>query len=352
MYYLSETQVSPLATVRRERVLPAPGEVVVRIGDRVEPTQIIARADLPGDFRILQVARILGIPASQVNRHLRIKLGDTVQEGQVIAKRGFGKIIESPIDGMMTASGSGRVLIEAPPLPFELRAYIPGMITNIAGTYGAIVETTGAVVQGVWGAGVESFGVLKRLVKSPDKPLRARDIDPSCHGTIVIGGSGMNESIIERAEELQVRGIVTGGFSPELIPRVKSLPFPIVVTEGIGMMPMSAPIFALLTTNEGREAAISGRMRTRWGVIRPEVIIPLPADTVPSTQAQPGTSLTEGTRVRVVRAPYAGRVGTIVALPPHARHIETKARVRGAEVKLEEEEKPIFIPLANLEVLR
>jgi hypothetical protein len=352
MHYLFETQVSPLSTIRRERILPAPGEVVVRIGDRVEPTQVIARAELPGDFRILQVARLLDIPGSQVKRYLRIKLGDTVQQGQIIAKRGLGKFVESPIDGMMTASGAGRVLIEASPLPFELRAYIPGTITNIAGAYGAIIETTGAIVQGVWGAGGESFGVLKRLVKGPDKSLRARDIDPSCHGTIIIGGLGLNESVIERAEELQVQGIVTGGFHPGLIPKVKDLQFPIVVTEGIGALPMSAPIFNLLTTNEGREAAISGRLRTRWGITRPEVVIPLPADTVPSTRAQPGSALTAGARVRVVRAPYVGKAGTIVALPAHARYIETKARVRGAEVKLEEEERPIFIPLANLEVLR
>jgi hypothetical protein len=352
MHYLFETQVSPLSTIRRERILPAPGEVVAHIGDRVEPTQVIARAELPGDFRILQVARLLDIPGSQVKRYMRIKLGDDIQQGQVIAKRGLSKLVESPIDGMMTASGAGRVLIEAAPLPFELRAYIPGTVTNIAGAYGAIVETTGAIVQGIWGAGGESFGVLKRLAKGPDKSLRARDIDPSCHGTIIIGGVGLNESVIERAEELQVRGIVTGGFPPELIPQVKDLQFPIVVTEGIGPMPMSTPIFNLLTTNEGREAAISGQLRTRWGITRPEVIIPLPAENVPSTQTQPGSPVTEGARVRVVRAPHLGKAGTIVAIPAHARYIETKARVRGAEVKLEEEEKPIFIPLANLEVLR
>ena len=116
-------------------------------------------------------------------------------------------------------------------------------------------------------------------------------------------------------------------------------------------MPMSAPVFKLLTTNDGREAAISGRVQPRWGVVRPEIIIPLPADSASPIHVQPGTPLAVGTRVRVVRAPHMGAVGTIVALPGRARFIETGARVRGAEVDLGQE-KPIFTPLANLEILR
>jgi len=40
-----------------------------------------------------------------------------------------------------------------------------------------------------------------------------------------------------------------------------------------------------------------------------------------------------------------------VALPAHARPIETGARVRGAEVDLGQE-TTIYVPLANLEILR
>jgi hypothetical protein len=55
--------------------------------------------------------------------------------------------------------------------------------------------------------------------------------------------------------------------------------------------------------------------------------------------------------VRLVRAPYVGAVGTVIALPAHPRTIETGARVHGAEVDLGQE-APVFVPLANLEVLR
>lgn len=353
MYYPFETQVTPLTTVRRERLLPAPGEVLVRAGSRVEPMQIVAHASLPGDFRIVPVAHLLDVSISQARRCMRVNLDDRVRRGQIIAKRGrlFTHSVKSPIDGVVTASGGGRILIEAQPTPFELRAYIYGTVTNVLEHYGLVIETTGAVVQGTWGAGGESLGVLKCMVKSPDKPLQAKAIDRSCHGMILIGGTGLNESVLEQAQALEVRGIVVGGLPPELVSQVEQLPFPIVVTEGIGTVPMSAPVFHLLKTNDGREASISGRVRPRWGIVRPEIVISLPAETVPPSQTQPGTRLTVGAQVRVVRAPYMGTVGTVAALPTHARRIETGAKVHGAEVDLGQESL-IFVPLANLEILR
>ena len=350
MYYPFETQVTPLTIVRRQRILPAPGEVLVRADQRVEPTHVVAQAELPGDFHILPLNRLLNVSPSRVKRCLRVSLGDTVQEGQVVARR-FGRSVESPIAGVVTASGSGRMLIEAQPASFELRAYIPGVISNVLEGYGVVIETAGAVIQGAWGTGNENFGVLKRLVKNPDESLRAGDIDPSCHGTILIGGSGLDSEVLEAAQELQVRGIVIGGLLPKLIPQAKQSPFPIVVTEGIGAVPMSTPIFNLLTTNDGREASISGKVQLCWDIVRSEVIIPLPADTSAPDQAQPGLPLTVGAQVRAVRAPYMGQTGVIENLPALGRLINTGAGVRGAEVDIGQEE-PVFIPLANLEILR
>ncbi|MDY7078133.1 MAG: hypothetical protein SXV54_14555, partial [Chloroflexota bacterium] len=135
------------------------------------------------------------------------------------------------------------------------------------------------------------------------------------------------------------------------ISQAEKATFPVIVTEGIGTVSMSTPIFRLLTTNDGREASISGRTQSRWPVMRPEIIIPLPAETLPPSQTQIGAPLVVGAQVRVMRAPYMGTVGTVTALPAYARRTETGARVHGAEVDLEQA-TTVFIPLANLEVLR
>jgi hypothetical protein len=135
-----------------------------------------------------------------------------------------------------------------------------------------------------------------------------------------------------------------------LISQVEQLPFPLIVTEGMGEVPMSAPIFHLLATNDGREATITGRVRLRWGVVRPEIIIPLPADRPPPSRTQSGIPLAVGARVRLVQAPYVGAVGKVVALSAHAQRIETGAREMTAQVDVGGG-APVFVPLANLEVL-
>ncbi|MEE8389844.1 MAG: hypothetical protein V3S14_03480 [Anaerolineae bacterium] len=323
----------------------------------MEPTQIVAHTELAGDFRIVPVARLLDTSASQTKRHLRVKPGDEVQRGDVIAKRGRlpARSVKSPIDGTVTASSGGRILIEAPSTLFELRAYIDGTVTNVLEPHGLVIETTGAVIQGVWGGGggpsSENLGILRCMVKNPDEPLRAHAMDLSCRGMILVGGAGLDNVALEQAQEFQVGGIVVGGLLPELISQVEQLPFPVITTEGIGTTSMSEPVFRLLTTHDGREASISGRTQPRWPTVRPEIIIPLPAATLPPSQMQLGAPLTVGRQVRAVRAPYMGAVGTITALPAHTRRIKTGAKVLGAEVDLGQG-APVFIPLANLQVLR
>lgn len=359
MYYASETQVTPLTEIRRERLLPAPGEVLVRAGNRVESTQVVARTGVPSDFRIVPVARLLGVPASHVERHLRVRLGDEVHQGHVIAKQKglFGGSVKSPIDGMVTAAGGGHVLIEARPTPYELRAYVSGTVIDVIEGHGVVIQTVGGIVQGVWGAGGESIGVLKVTVRGPDGTLRARSIDPSCHGAILIGGARLSRDVLERAQEIEVRGIVTGGLSSDLLAVAEKLPLPIIVTEGIGEIPMSEPIFDLLTAYEGQEASLNGRVKSQWGAVRPEIIIPRPDETVPADQKDrghkpyDGTPLKVGARVRIVRAPHVGAVGNVVGLPSHARRMETGAMAYCAEVEIGQGDV-VCVPLVNLDVLR
>lgn len=354
MYYPAEVYVTPLTLVRRERVLPAPGEVLVRQGEHVEPLQVVARAELPGLPSIVPVARLLDVSLARLKKYLRVKTGDTVEQGQPIAKRGF-RTVEAPVAGTVKLISRGRVVIETQSVPFELQAYIPGTVTQVVPQYGLAIETTAALIQGVWGGGgapsYEAWGVLKCLTDRNDEPLRAHTVDLSCHGLILVGGAGINEAVLEQAMTFNVRGLVIGGLAPELVPRVQQSPIPVVVVEGIGASAMSEPAFRLLKTNDGREAAISVRVQPRWPVIRPEVIIPVPATRAPLPSKQAGAPLEVGAKVRLVRAPYMGAVGTVVALPPQPRALDTGALVYGAEVKLDGE-NPVFVPLVNLEVLR
>jgi hypothetical protein len=135
-----------------------------------------------------------------------------------------------------------------------------------------------------------------------------------------------------------------------LVPFVEQLSFPVVVTEGIGDVPMIRAIFHLLKENEGQEAAISGQVASRWSAKRPEIVIPKPDRTAPLDEAKRGGGITVGTQVRIVRAPHMGTVGTVVGLPWYARRMVTGARARCADVDIGQDE-PVSIPLVNLDVL-
>ncbi len=353
MTYACGTEIDDLTRIRRERVLPRPGDILVSPGDRVEASQVVARADLPGDFCIVPVARRLDVPASAIEAYLQVELGDRVHRGTVIAKRGriLGRSIESPLDGVVTIRGGGRLVIEAQPAPFELHAYVPGTVLKTWDHRHVVIETVGALIQGAWGTKGEGIGVLKVVSGKPDSALPAESVGPACHGAILIGGMVRDQDVLERGEDAQIRGIITGGIAPELVPQTEELPFPIIVTDGIGDVPMAGPIFELLRTNDGLEVSMAIPDQARRRIARPEVIIPKPGENPPEDSDEEDGELKIGTPVRIVRVPNAGVVGRIVALPRRARPIETGARVRCAEVDVGRDE-PFAVPLVNLNILR
>lgn len=353
MHYTSKIRISSLTRVYRKRVLPSPGEVLVEPGQRVESTQVVARTSVPSSFRIVAVARLLSVPASQAEDYLQVDLGDSVHRGDIIAKRSglLGQSVEAPIDGIMTAKGGGQVLIEAQPAPFELRAYIPGTVLDVKDRQVVSIETAGALIEGTWGSGGEGVGVLKGMTKRPDETLRTRGIDPSCHGAILFAGTTLDAEPLARAEDAEVRGVITGGLAPELLSTVERLTYPVIVTDGFGDLPMTPSIFNLLRENDGRETSISGQSEMQWRSKRPEIIIPMPNRQPPGDETERHGQLTHGAQVRIVRAPHRGSVGTVTDIPQYAQHIATGARAYCVGVDIGQDE-PVFVPLVNLEILR
>ena len=360
MLYSTITRLLPLTTIRCERTLPIPGEVLVRPGDPVDPVRIIARAQKPGDFYLVNVARLLKVPQEVAKQAIRVRAGDEVRAGQRIAvyRPTLGLIpraCRSPVDGTVVAIGGGRLLIEATTSEkIEVRAHLKGLVAEVIPERGAVIETTGAWVQGAWGSGGYAYGVLKTLVERPDQPVRAKMIDITCHGAVIMGGFIQDEAAFQQAIELQVRAIIVGSLPADLIHLARQAPFPVVATEGLGQVPMAAPIFQLLQQYEGREAAVSGEMQLRWGKIRPEIIIPLPTSTKPPPPEVPEAVLRVGHQVRVTRGPYRGAVGRISSLSPAPQPMEAGFRLPGAWVRLESlageaAKEPVFVPYLNLE---
>ena len=108
------THILPLTTIRRERLLPIPGRVVVRQGQKVKPLDVIAEANLAPDHLLLQVARGLGLSSEEADQRIERHAGDEVVEGDVIASRGgiARRVVRSPASGRIVMVGDGLVLLE------------------------------------------------------------------------------------------------------------------------------------------------------------------------------------------------------------------------------------------------
>lgn len=356
MYYPVETRSTLVTSIRRERFLPVPGRVLVNPGEVVGPADVVARCQLPGKVLVVDVSRTLRVRREQAAKYIRKAVGESVQTDEVLAapKGLLGRLrrnCRAPVDGQIVGIRNGLILIEAAPVAYELRAHIRGQVASVLPNRGVVISTTGTLVQGVWGSGGEAEGVLKLVVDSPQKPLRPRSIDVSCHGTIVVGGWILDEKALEQAVEANVQGVIVGGVRSELCAWLEELPFPVMITEGFGTLSMSGHVFSVLHSNTGREAMLSADTRTRWDIRRPEVVIPLRSEKEALSDDSSPQPLKVGMQVRLLRAPYLGVVGTVTDLSTLPRVVESGVRLPVAEVELEDE-GPVLVPLANLELIR
>ncbi|QOR34133.1 hypothetical protein IMX26_11595 [Clostridium sp. 'deep sea'] len=99
--------INNLRLINRNRKLSYPGDVYVKVGDKVKADTIIARTEV--DFaaaRSIKVASYFGVPNDKIERILNVKEGDMVSKGDEIAtlKKGFfskRQNLTSPFNGVV-----------------------------------------------------------------------------------------------------------------------------------------------------------------------------------------------------------------------------------------------------------
>jgi len=367
--YTPGLRVADIATVRKERRLPLKGRVVVRVGDAVEADTIVARTELPGNVRMINLANILGVPPDDIFDLLFKKEGDPIAENEQIAQsKGlfglFKNTVRSPITGSFESFNkiTGQAVLREPPIPVTIDAYVRGTVVDLLADEGVVVETRATFVQGIFGIGGETRGTIKAAVKSPEQELTADLIDPSCSGRILIGGSFVSQQTLRKAISAGVKGIVVGGFDDRdlkdflgydlgvAITGHEQKGITLVLTEGFGRMNMARGTFDLLASREGLAASINGATQIRAGVIRPEIVIPVGSEVKAKAPDREQGALDIGSPVRVIRAPYFGRLGRVTALPPELQLLETEAKVRVLEVEFGDHERAV-VPRANVELI-
>jgi biotin carboxyl carrier protein len=343
--------ILPLGTVTRTRTLPHTGRVLVRVGQKVSPSDIIAETSFSRKHVIIDLAEQLQVASAKLDSFVKVKRGQKVSKGDVIAEAGgvFGREVRAPVDGRVAALAGGKLVMETSRSSIEIRAGLAGTVTEVVENRGAIIRASGAIVQGVWGNGKADAGVLLSLIEKPDDMLEASRLDVSLRGSVILAGHVSDPKTLKNAAELPVRGLILSSMSPALLSIAKQMPYPILLLDGFGRRPMNSAAFKLLSTNVKRDIAINAEVCNRVMGTRPEVFMPLPFNQEPP---EPPTieGFASGQTVRIISMLQPARIGTLIHMPEELVKLPSGVRAMAAQVRLESGDE-IFVPLSNLEVL-
>ena len=348
----SVTHVIAMTTIRRERVLPVPGVIAVRVNEKVQAADVIAEAEIDPKHYYLDIARGLGISPRDVGRYLSRQQGDRVDAGDVIAGPvGITRrTVRAPADGRIAAVNNGRVLLEARGELYQMRAGFPGVIVATDGAQTVTVETTGSLVQGAWGNNKSDYGVMRVVGDGPAGRLQTNQLDVNLRGAVLVAGVCDHPAPLHQAVELSVRGVVLGGMPAALIPLARRLPFPVLLTEGFGEKEINTPAFSLFMSHVGREVTIDAGTEWPQPGQRPEVVIPL-STTRPVGLPEEVIPIKPGVRVRILSEPYIGEVGVIKSVLKQAIVYDSGIRAKSAAIEIDGI-GTTNVPLANIEVLQ
>jgi hypothetical protein len=372
--YTPGLTISADIVVRKVRRLPLKGQVLVQVGDSVNPDTVVARTELPGPVTTVRVAERLGVEPRELPKYLLKQVGDKVQAGEIIAERKsffglFTSRVTSPITGTIDfiSEATGNIGIRHLPTPVEVTAYLRGLVVDVLPEEGAVVATRGVFVQGIFGLSGERHGQIALLADSPDEVVSDTKVSDEHKGKVLIAGALAHWRLMEAAKQVGAVALVTGGVLDTDIKKLlgydigvaitghEPLPFTLIVTEGFGEIAMAKRTFELLASQEGREASVNGATQIRAGVIRPEVVVPKDGALALEDLEEPKESefaageLNIGTPIRLIRAPYFGALGRVVALPPEPQEIETETKTRVLEAELVTGER-VIVPRANVEI--
>ena len=367
--YTPGLKVTEGIIIQKERRLPLEGEVVVETGSDVKAEDVVAKADLPGNVQLVNIANLLSVTPNEIEENMLKFNGDSVAKDEIIAstKGLFGLFkshARSPIDGVIESISdvTGQVILREPPIPVEVKAYLDGKITETVPNEGVTVETYGTYIQGIFGVGGETIGNLVVVVNAPNEILTSEHILPEHRDQILVVGSLVSNETIMKAVDIGVKGLIAGGIDDADLRKLlgyelgvaitgsEELGITLVITEGFGTIAMAERTFAILKSREGRKTSINGATQIRAGVVRPEILIPYMSQGEDLQDDNSVGTLEIGSPVRVIREPHFGKLGRVTKLPIELQKLETEAEVRVLQVELEDGETTT-LPRANVEAI-
>ena len=348
--YSQTTILQPLMRIRRKRLLPIEGEIIVGVGQEVPPLHVLARAPIATKIVMVPLSNMLGIKPEDLSEQLQVNLGETVSQDTVLAvkQRLIGsKEILSPIDGQVAAIENGRLVLKQTTDWFELRSMVHGRVINSEGNLGVSLEIVGALIQGMWASGEITMGQLHMAAEQPNGLLRAENIPDNVTNLVLTAGMIDDAELLVNLADQNIRGLIAGSMPAQVCETAVSLGLSVILTDGIGKQFMAEPIYQLLHELVDEDVSLFTQYERSIGE-RPEIIVPRPG--VPKIDTSPyNKPLAVGDLVRIVQRPYESQIGTITKLLNDKKHALGQLKANGAMVR-KTDGREIFVPTANIDL--
>ncbi len=344
--------IHSLTSIKRERVLPVAGHVLVRRMQKVSPTDVIVVAPLAPQFILMNISQGLNVNAARADELLQRQAGEDLVQGDVIAGPVgmFQRVVRAPQAGVVRIAGEGKVLYEITSPDFELQAGMEGTITNIIPERGAIIETKGALIQGVWGNGKITYGVVQPISNDMLQELVVEQLNIGFRGAIITAGFCRKPEVLEAAGIVPIKGLILGSMSSVLIPLAKKMDYPIMVIDGFRETPMNKAAEAILINNKDKNIALNAQeLDTNQGNY-PEGIISQSSTSEPELPSEAET-LKVGKKVIIINGPQAPQIGEIDRIISGKQVLANGVETKLAEIKLAND-KSTVLPMTNLEILK
>jgi biotin carboxyl carrier protein len=338
--YTPGLKVTRFVRHQTRRLLSIAGDVLVKVGQKVDAKDVVAQTFMPGDVTPINLSNLLSVPPGEVSECLLVKEGEAIEVGQPLARtKGifgvFKNEYKSKSAGTLESVSkvTGQLIVRGEPLAVRVLAFLAGEVVEVIPSQGVVIEADVTFIQGIFGIGGEAYGPLKMACADPKQELTADLLTPEMKGQIVIGGARMTGDAVRKAIKLGISAVISGGMDDQDLKEIlgydlgvavtgsEQVGTTVIITEGFGEIAMAERTFGLFKSREGDAAAVNGATQIRAGVMRPEILIPL-SDEERNQETEPAHAdgaLGVGSPVRIIRDPYFGLIGKVSGLPSETR---------------------------------
>ncbi|HSM23582.1 MAG TPA: hypothetical protein VK856_01820 [Anaerolineaceae bacterium] len=349
---IMETQIFHtlgLAKIQRTRMFTGRGDVLVKVGQKVDALDPIAEFVPEEKFQIINIKKELNLKnIEDARRSINVKIGDKLHRGDIVARSQgiFSKTVVAQTDSEVINIIGSQIIVRVTQPTKPVIAGFDSIVTEILPFRGVVIETNGALIQGVWGNQKATSGQLTANMDDIFEELTPEKIDVTYRGSIVLGGYCSKVEVLKAAEELNIKGLILSSMSASLATAAINCSIPIILLEGFGPIPLNERAFELLKSNEGKLISLNAIYDPKQSE-KPEIIIQMPVE-----GDQPSESLTikPGRVVRINNGNYQGRAAVIKKINETKTKLSNGIRTNCAIVELNDEDM-ISIPLANLDIL-